>query len=291
MIESPRCCRIGILLSAFWRLCATIIGKLVRTDFLSLYFVLALVACLPIHSLAQAPLGVDAPAPEFGARKIFFMLFLMLGPIKILVPFVTMTLSSDPRFRYRLATRATLFSAAALALAGVLGRVMLENFEISLSVLAMTGGVILFLVALQTVLQQPAGVPGQPQESGKPQEPDKAADLALTPLAFPTIVTPYGIAAVIVFATRATGHHDQEFALAGIVLLILILDWLAMLFAETILRWTGTALQIFAVVLGVTQAALGLQMILHNLQLIGFLVEARAKLAVKSRWRVRCQPT
>ena len=172
------------------------IGKLVRTDFLSLYFVLALVACLPIHSLAQAPLGVDAPAPEFGARKIFFMLFLMLGPIKIHVPFVTMTSGSDPRFRYRLATRATLFSAAALALAGVLGRVMLENFEISLSVLAMTGGVILFLVALQTVLQQPAGVPGQPQESGKPQEPDKAADLslALTPLAFPTIVTPYGIA-------------------------------------------------------------------------------------------------
>ena len=139
------------------------IGKLVRADFISLYFVLALVACLPIHSLAQAPFGVDAPAPEFGARKIFFMLFLMLGPIKILVPFVTMTSGSDPRFRYRLATRATLFSAAALALAGVLGRVMLENFEISLSVLAMTGGVILFLVALQTVLQQPAGVPGQPQ--------------------------------------------------------------------------------------------------------------------------------
>ena len=70
------------------------------------------------------------------------------------------------------------------------------------------------------------------------------------------------------FATIATGRHDQEFTVAGIVLLILVLDWLAML-AETILRWSGTALQVFAVVLGVTQAALGLQVILHNLRLIG----------------------
>jgi hypothetical protein len=198
MIESPLGCSIGILQSECRRLWATTIGKLVRTDFISLVFALAV--CLPTHSLAQAPLGVDAPVPEFGARKIFFMLFLMLGPIKVLVPFVTMSSGSDPRFRRRLATRATLFSAAALAVAGVLGRVMLENFEISLSVLAMTGGVILFLVALQTVLQQPAGALGEPQDFGKPEN----LSLAFTPLAFPTIVTPYGIAAVIVFATL--GH-------------------------------------------------------------------------------------
>ena len=213
--------------------------------------------------------GESSVVPNSGATvtKVFRVgRTLMLGPIKILVPFVTMTRGSDPRIRRQLATRATLFSAAALALAGLLGRVMLENFEISLPVLAMTGGIILFLLALQTVLQQSAGVPGQPLEpAGEPAD----FSLALTPLAFPTIVTPYGIAAVIVFATLATGRHDQEFMVASIVLLILILDWLAMLFAQAILKWTGTALQIFAVVLGVTQAALGLQVILHNLSLIG----------------------
>lgn len=226
---------------------------------------LVLVDCLAADAYAQSPFGADAPAPDFEARKIFFMLFLMLGPIKILVPFVAMTRGSDRGFRRRLATRATLFAAAALALAGVLGRLMLESFAISLPVLAMTGGIILFLVALQTVLQQSAGA------FTVPQKPDPASDIgsAFTPLAFPTIVTPYGIAAVIVFATLATGRHDQEFTVAGIVLAILLLDWLAMLYAETIFRWTGTTLQIFAVVLSVTQAALGLQLILKNLSLIG----------------------
>jgi multiple antibiotic resistance protein len=244
---------------------ATMLGTLVCADFTVLLVVLALGDALAMQSYAQSPLGAHFPAPEFEARKIFFMLFLMLGPIKILVPFVAMTRGSDRRLRRRLATRATLFSATALALAGVLGRFMLESFAVSLPVLAMTGGIILFLVALQTVLQQSAGVPGPPPKLGPPSD----IGSALTPLAFPIIVTPYGIAAVIVFATLATGRHDQEFTVAGIVLSILFLDWLAMLFAETIFRWTGTALQIFAVVLGVTQAALGLQLILQNLSLIG----------------------
>ena len=59
----------------------------------------------------------------------------------------------------------------------------------------------------------------------------------------------------------------------AIVLSILLLDWVAMLFAATILRWAGTTLQIFGVVLGVTQVALGLQIILHNLSLVGVFAE------------------
>lgn len=46
-----------------------------------------------------------------------------------------------------------------------------------------------------------------------------------------------------------------------------------MLFAETILKFGGTALQVFAVVLGVTQVALGLQVILHSLAMIGVFAE------------------
>ena len=98
-------------------------------------------------------------------------------------------------------------------------------------------------------------------------------DLALSPLAFPIIVTPYGIAAVIVFAALAQDDTAAKLAVASIVLIILFLDWLAMLFVDAILKWTGTALQVFIVVLGVTQIALGLQIITHSLSMIGVFVE------------------
>ncbi|WP_235693199.1 MarC family protein [Ensifer adhaerens] len=141
---------------------------------------------------------------------------------------------------------------------------MLENFEISLPVLAMTGGIILFLVALRTILQQSANQTEHTLAVGRPQD----QRLALAPLAFPIIVPPYGIAAVIVFTTLAGDRQAEGFIVAAIVLLILLLDWLAMTFADTILKWVGTSLQVLAVVLGVTQAALGLQIILHSLSLI-----------------------
>ena len=131
----------------------------------------------------------------------------------------------------------------------------------------MTGGVVLFLVALQTVLQQSTG-PSVPQQ----QERHRRLHLAFSPLAFPTIVTPYGIAAVIVFATLAP-DDSAKMMVASIVLLMLAMDWVAMLFAEVFLRWVGTALQVFAVVLGVTQIALGLQVIMHSLSMIGVFVE------------------
>lgn len=147
-----------------------------------------------------------------------------------------------------------------LAIAGLLGRTMLENFEISLPVLAMTGGIILFLVALRTVLHQSSSLPDQTTEPGQPSD----LRLALTPLAFPTIL------AVIVFATLAGGRQAEGRTVAAIVLLILAMDWAAMIFAGSILRWIGTSLQVLAVVLGVTQAALGLQIILHSLSTVSW---------------------
>ncbi|MBZ7927453.1 hypothetical protein LAC81_36565 (plasmid) [Ensifer adhaerens] len=43
------------------------------------------------QSLAQPLNAAGMPDVEFGPRKMFLMLFLMLGPIKILVPFVSIT--------------------------------------------------------------------------------------------------------------------------------------------------------------------------------------------------------
>jgi multiple antibiotic resistance protein len=234
---------------------------------LMLGLAIVMLAAVTSPALAQAEAATSLSQPNVSVRKIFIMLFLMLGPIKILVPFVNLTRNEDPVLRRRLATRAMLFSLAALALAGLLGRNILENFEISVPVLALTGGLILFLVALRTVLEQ-----ALPQTRLKQEPISPGTDLALSPLAFPIIVTPYGIAAVIVFATLAQ-DASAKLTITSIVLIILLLDWLAMLFADAILKWTGTALQVLTVVLGVTQIALGLQIITHSLSLIGVFVE------------------
>lgn len=227
-------------------------------------------AFLQTTAAAQSLGHSAAVLPDMGPRKVFFILFLMLGPIKILLPFVAITAGADRTFRNRLATRAIIFSAAALALAGIFGRGIMANFNVSLPVLALAGGLVLFLVALQTVLQQTLGSSqGLRLFEGQP-----GMHLARSPLAFPIIVTPYGIAALIVFATLAEGDHRVELMIATIVLAILAMNWVAMIFAEQILKWIGTALQIFAVVLGIAQVAIGLQVIVQSLRMLGVLVES-----------------
>jgi hypothetical protein len=121
---------------------------------LMLGLAMAMVAAVMSPALGQAEAALSLSQPIVSVRKIFIMLFLMLGPIRTLVPFVNLTRNDGLVLRRRLATRAMLFSLAALALAGLLGRNILENFEISVLVLALTGGLILFLVALRTVLEQ-----------------------------------------------------------------------------------------------------------------------------------------
>jgi multiple antibiotic resistance protein len=226
-------------------------------------------SCWPLSAAAAAMTGGvgNFAGPDLSAQKIFTMLFLMLGPLKILIPVARLTMGLDRRARMRIATRAIAFSAAALLLAGAMGRSILDNFGISVPVLALTGGLILFLMALQTVLAPPS--------NGLSTVEEEAAgrNIALNPLAFPVIVTPYGIAAVIVFTTLAWGTGTWT-VIAAVITVILAMNWIAMIFAAEILSRIGTALQIFTVVLGVAQIALGLQVMVQSLGMMGVLPPA-----------------
>jgi len=135
---------------------------------------------LPAAAAAQTT-GVLATKRPITWGMIFALLFLMPGPIKLLGPFAAVTKDCDRMFRFRLATRAFLFSIGAVTIAASLGGHMLDNFAIPVLVLQIAAGLILFLVALQAVMQQYSAA--HPPERTEP--PSLA--LACSPLAFPNI--------------------------------------------------------------------------------------------------------
>src|SRR6516165_4595757 len=109
-----------------------------KTSMKRLTIILAL-TLVPFAAVAQSP-GVLATRRPITWGMIFALLFLMLGPIKLLGPFASTTKDCDRVFRLRLATRAFLFSAAAVTIAGALGQQMLENFAIPVLVLQIAAG-------------------------------------------------------------------------------------------------------------------------------------------------------
>jgi multiple antibiotic resistance protein len=88
---------------------------------------------------------------------------------------------------------------------------------------------------------------------------------------FPSIVTPYGIAALIIMLANSPDAARTQ----GVVLLLLVvmaLNLAAMLFARSIMRGVVLiGLQILGAVLGVLQVALAIEMILRALRGIGAL--------------------
>ena len=193
----------------------------------------------------------------FEPAQIFTFLFLMLGPFKMLGPFTRITLGEDPKLTRQIALRATLFSSLALLLAAFVGETVLTKFGIPLPILSMSGGIILFMVALLNIIHQFI-IPDK-QEA---QKAPATLKMAMTPLAFPSIVTPYGIAAVIVFLAL-TPELNGKLIVGAIVIVIMLINLFFMLINRYIYKVLALALPILGAILGVVQVALGL-MIIYN---------------------------
>lgn len=219
--------------------------------------------------VAGEEMAAQMPIRDFPVGQIFTFLFLMLGPFKVIGPFARMTAGAETALARKIALLGTLFASIALLTAAVLGELILNSYGIPVPVLALAAGLILFLVALINILHQ-----FNTEADGGATAPDPAQppqiNMAMAPLAFPTIVTPYGIAALVVFMALSPGLENQ-LTIGAIVLAIMLLNLAVMLAARYILPVLGVVLTIIGAVLGVVQVALGLQIINNSLRALGVL--------------------
>lgn len=194
--------------------------------------------------------------------QIFAFLFLMLGPFKIIGPFAKITQGADSKLTRRIALRAIIFSSIALLLTGILGHRIMSNFNIPMPILALSGGLILFLVALLNIIRQFATPSANIENVIIP-----TMDMAINPLAFPTIVTPYGIAAVIVFLALSP-DLTSKLTVGIIIVVIMAVNLILMLITRYIYKFLAVILALLGAILGVVQVALGLMVIFNNLRII-----------------------
>jgi multiple antibiotic resistance protein len=192
--------------------------------------------------------------------QIITFLFLMLGPFKIIAPFAKITLKADPSLTKKIAFRSILYSSIALLLAGSLGETILSKYGIPIPILAMAGGIVIFIVALLDIIKQ-----FSPPEVHDPNPITPSLNMAISPLAFPTIVTPYGIATIIVFLSMFPDPKSQ-LIIAAMIVGIMLLNLVTMLATKRIFKYLRIVLPILGAVLGIVQVALGLLIIYNQLK-------------------------
>jgi multiple antibiotic resistance protein len=201
---------------------------------------------------------------EFDDSFIFTIAFLTLGPIKIIGPFAKMTANIDPKFKKQLAIYGAIFATIICLLVALLGKGLVEKYHLIPQAITIAGGLVLLISALRLIFP-----PLQPEPISKPSS--KPLNLAISPLASPIIVTPMGIAAILVFVLFAQGQPAMIATIYKAILIMMFLDFLVMFFIDKILKIPGlmAILQIMGSILVFIQVALAVQTILLGLVNIG----------------------
>mgnify|MGYP001817129223 CR=1 FL=1 len=235
-----------------------------------------LVAALPVGLLFTA-IGVPAFADEpdgtlsLELSKIFTFFFLTLGPKAVIAPFARCTSALSPAQRREVAITTTAISLLSILIAATIGLRVLTNWGVSSGALLIAAGIILFLIALESIRDryQPDKKKADDTDPFEPA-PYSARRLAFN-LAFPYVVSPYGVAVVILVLTSRPAHVPL-LPIAAMLLGIMLLNLLVMLGAHRIVRspYIAPFFAVLGAVLGVLQAALGIQAILVGLRLSGF---------------------
>lgn len=216
-----------------------------------------------------ATVQIRGRVPAWSVGEAFTFIFVALGPLNVIGPFAAATQGRNRAVKRGVAFRALLLAAIALIVAATVGAKTLHEWGISLGALLLAAGFILFLVALQPIL---AGYAPRTQlaPTAATTVPDRTeAELALSPVAFPTIVTPYGLALLILLFTLYPLRSERLW-IAVIASIVLALDLVAMLCTDVLMKipFIKTGLDILGCVMGVLLISLGLQAISDGLSLL-----------------------
>lgn len=192
------------------------------------------------------------------------VLIATIDPVGTLLVFSALTASHPPAMRNRIALKAVLLAGVVLLASILVGQVLLSAMGVTMVAFQVSGGAVLFMFALRLVFGDLLR-----EASALAQEGD---DIAVFPLAIPTIATPGAILAVIILTDNHLFPPLTQVGTAAITIGVLLLTLLLLRSSARILGLIGRqGAALVARVMGIVLAALSVQLILDALVASGFL--------------------
>ncbi len=190
--------------------------------------------------------------------KDFATIWTTIDPIGNVALFAGLTASLTRAERRRTALRASIYAAIILVVAVVAGQIILDAIGIHLHSLKVAGGIILFLFGLQMLFGKMEAKAGSP-EAGR--------DLAVFPLAVPSIAGPGAMMAVILLTDNDVYTLPEQVETGVVLLVVLFLTYVLLLFSDAILRVIGRqGAAILVRVMGIILCSLAVEIVLTALR-------------------------
>lgn len=183
----------------------------------------------------------------------FATLIVILDPMGLMPVFLGLTSKLSRTAKRKAAFQASLVSFGVILAFAFLGQQILRALHISMESLKLSGGVLLFLVAMELLTSS---------DMEQPDTGDDAVNVALVPLGIPLLAGPGAIVAVMV--SMAQAHTVGSIVgVVGAVVATHVVIWLSMRFALELSRFLGTGgIMLLTKISGVLLAAIATELVM-----------------------------
>ncbi|WP_281648602.1 MarC family protein [Parendozoicomonas sp. Alg238-R29] len=189
----------------------------------------------------------------------FVLLFAVIDPIGSLPIFLTVTRKFTNAKKTSTALKAVTYSALIIFAFLLTGQALLHTIGIRLGAFQIAGGLVLFLYGLKMIFHPEL----EEQDSGY-QEPGH--DVAVFPLAVPSLASPGALTAIIILTDNRT-HTFQEQAITALLMCtVLILTYMIFRLAPHIYKLLGeNGTAVLVRIMGLIVTALAVEICIEGL--------------------------
>lgn len=183
----------------------------------------------------------------------FVTLWVTIDPIGTVPLYLAVTKDLKAQERKRAAIRATLISFCILAGFLYFGQYLLEVMHIHMLSFQIAGGIVLFLFALSMIFDK---------SSASHAPADEGHDVAVFPLAMPSIASPGALLSVVVLTDN--NHHKflDETLTCAVMALVLIATLVLMLLGDRFIALIGrSGANVLSRVMGMILTAVAVEMV------------------------------
>ena len=188
----------------------------------------------------------------------FLTLFVVMDPIALVPAFLGMAGTRPRDEQLRLARKAVIVAGSVMLFFALLGKEFLRYLGINLDAFRVSGGVLLFLMALDMVFARASGARETSEEES---EAKSREDISVFPLGIPLIAGPGTLSSIMILTGKSTSLIS-DIAVILVAFVVLGLCYLALRGAPRVIQVIGkTGVNVISRVLGVLLAALAVQYI------------------------------
>jgi multiple antibiotic resistance protein len=190
----------------------------------------------------------------------FVLLFAVIDPIGTVPIFISATRGKTEGDRRRVARRAATVAGGILLFFIVVGEHVLKAMGVPILAFQISGGIILFLFALTMIF-------GESKPEAEADDIHRSNDVAIFPLATPSIASPGAMMAVVLLTQNDLHTVDEQIVTSVLMLLVIGFTYVLMRCASPITRLIGEGgANIISRVMGTILAAVAATEVLEGIK-------------------------